>query len=267
MEAETTLESGRKRWWIYIIASLFTLFTVYYLVMSVISSSHKISAINTEFGYKPVENATIDTRIFSDSTFISLNREKAFYQSRTIMAENDSISLSLNLHDSSAILEINGVTVHTAKLLKMKVSRVFYRAEEYAISSMLSVPFTVRENYGTIKKEPLMLKVAPKDTSEYKPDILPDTTNTAAVNYMLELDHGIRLYVYQDTGEDAGGVLNRFIFDTGDRFKNIWNIIKDIAVFRVPEYHPSIRLRMKKVDARIIYRALPAHGQISLNRQ
>ncbi|MGD0582651.1 MAG: hypothetical protein ABR974_06860 [Bacteroidales bacterium] len=264
MEAETNPEPGRRRWWICIIVALFALFTLYYSVMAIISSSRKISALNLEYGYKPAENTTTDNRIFSDSAFVSLNREKAYFQARNIMAETDSISLSLNLSDSTALLEINGVTVHKAKLLKIDISKVFSRADEYAVSAMLSVPFTVKENYGTIKKEPLMLKIAPKDTSEYKPDILPDTTNSSAVNYMMETENGFRLYVYQE--EDAGGALSRFVFDAGDRFKNIWDIIKSIALFKVPEYHPAIRLRMKKVDARIIYRALPAHGQISLFR-
>jgi hypothetical protein len=182
------------------------------------------------------------------------------------MAETDSICLAINLSDSTATLEINGVTVHKAKLLKIKAPKILYKAEEYAISSMLSVPFSVTGNFATIKKEPLMLKIAPKDTSEYKPDILPDTTNSAAVNFIMELDHGFRLYVYQDTGDDAGGAFNRMMFDLGDRFSNIWSLVKSIALFKVPEYHPSIRLRLKKTDARIIYRALPVNGQIALYR-
>jgi hypothetical protein len=234
--------------------------------MAIISSSHKIIAINEEFGYKPDEKTVIDSRTFSDSVFVSLNREKAFYQSRNIMAETDSICLAINLSDSTATLEINGVTVHSAKLLQIKAPKILYKAGEYAISSMLSVPFSVTGNYGTIKKEPLMLKIAPKDTSEFKPDILPDTSISAAVNFKMELDHGFSLYVYQDTGDDAGGSFNRMMFDLGDRFRNIWSNIKDIALFKVPEYHPSIRLIMKKTDARIIYRALPVNGQIALYR-
>jgi hypothetical protein len=266
MTAENESGSGRRRWWLIILSSLFILFTLYYIVMAVLSSSQKMSAINEEFGYKADEKNPLDSRIFSDSSFVKLNREKAYYQSRNIMAETDSISLALNLSDSTATLEINGVTVHKAKLLKIDAPKILYKGNEYAISSMLSVPFSVTDNFGTIMKEPLMLKVAPKDTSEYKPDILPDTTNSAAVNYIMQLDHGFRLYVYQDTGDDAGGAMNRLIFDLRDRFDQIWTIMKSIAGFKVPEYHPSIRLRMKKTDARIVYRALPRHGQIALFR-
>ncbi len=266
MTAESENGSGRKRWGLIIISSLFILFTLYYIVMAVLSSSRKISAINEEFAYKKDEKNAPDSRIFSDSAYVKLNREKAYFQSRNIMAETDSISLALNLADSTATLEINGVTVHKARLLKIDAPKILYKGDEYAISSMLSVPFTVMDNFGTILKEPLMLKVAPKDTSEFKPDILPDTANHAAVNFVMRLDHGFSLYVYQDTGDDAGGVMNRFIFDIRDRFNGIWSIIKSIAGFKVPEYHPSIRLRMKKTDARIIYRALPRNGQIALFR-
>lgn len=266
MEIESPKVTGRKKLWPLIMASVFIVFVLYYCIMSVISSSRKVSAINKEFGFKQPENTSIDKRLFSDSSYVKLNRERAFYLSRNLMAETDSISLALNLDDSSAILEINGVAVHKARLTSLKISNVLYWADEYAISSMLSVPLTVIENHSTIAKEPLMLKVAPKDTSEYKPDILPDTTNTAAVNYMMEMDNGFRLYVYQETGDAAGGALNRFIFDTWDRFGNIWTIIKSIARLKVPEYHPAIRLRMKKTDARIIYRALPVHGQIAVYR-
>lgn len=266
MEVESPKETGRKKLWPLMLASVFIVFVLYYSVMAVISSSRKVSEINTEFGLKQPENSTTDKRLFSDSTYVKLNSEKAFYQSRNLMAETDSISLALNLTDSSAIIEINGVAVHVARLTYFKISHVLYKADEYAVSSMLSVPFTVTENHSTIAKEPLMLKVAPKDTSEYKPDILPDTTNTTAVNYMMEMDNGFRLYVYQETGDDSGGAMSRFIFDTIDRFGNIWNIIKNIARLRVPEYHPSIRIRMKKADARIIYRALPVHAQIAVYR-
>jgi hypothetical protein len=258
---------NRKRT-IRIVAAVFSAFTLYYLIMSLVSPSRKISSINEEFGYKQPEASTTapDVRIFSDSAFVKLNREKAFYQSRIVMAETDSICLALNLADSSAILEIDGVAVHKAKITRKRISKVFDKADEYAISSMLSTPFTIKKDFASIKKEPLMIKMAPKDTSEYKPDILPDTTRSEPVNYILETKNGIRLYFYQDIGEKSGDRISRFLFDLNDRFKNVGNNIKNIILLKVPEYHPYIKIRMAKADAKIIYRALPKHGQISVYR-
>jgi calcineurin-like phosphoesterase family protein len=110
-----------------------------------------------------------------------------------------------------------------------------------------------------------MIKIAPKDTSEYKPDILPDTSRIEAVNFMMEMENGFRLYVYQQNDEEGGG-LRKYFFDVNDRFKNIAAIFGKILVFKVPEYHPAIRIKMERADARIIYRALPRHGQIAIYR-
>ncbi len=256
---------AKRRWLLIILGLLLLLFAAWFTTVAVISSNRKIDALNKEFAFKPGEKDKPDERIFSDSAFVSLNREKAWFQARNIMAETDSISLSLDLPDSLAILEINGVAVHTANLLNMKIPKAFYSSDEYAVSSMLSIPFTVVDNISTIKKEPLMLKVAPKDTSEYKPDILPDTTNRESVNYIMNISNGFRLYIYQAT-DDEGGALNRLFFDLHDRFKTIWYTLKEMIRFRIPEYNPSIRLVMKKEDAKIIFRALPVNGQIAVRR-
>lgn len=256
--------SGR-RIALYIAVAVFCIFVIYYTIMALLSPGRKISSINEEFGFKTTENSVVDDRIFSDSSFVSLHRDKAFYKARITMAETDSISLSINMSDSLAKLEINGVTVHSAKMTWMRLSKVFKKADEYSLSSMLSVPFTIRRDYASIKKEPLMLKIAPKDTSEYKPDILPDTSNVEAVNYMLEMENGFRLYVYQADEEEKGN-LNRFFFDLADRFRNSIDITGNIIRFRIPEYHPAVRIKLSKADARIIYRGLPRQGQIALYR-
>lgn len=266
MEEEIKQERGKMRLVISAITAFFMLIVIYYTIMALISPSVRISAINNEFGYIPPENTTIDRRIFSDSAFVRLNRDKAFTQARITMAETDSICLALNLTDSTAILEINGVEVHKAKLSYIHVSKVLKKADEYAVSSLLSIPFTVKEDFSTIRKEPLMIKIAPKDTSEYKPDILPDTARIEAVNYMMEMENGFRLYVYQQNNEEGGGGLRRYFFDVNDRFKNIAAIFGSIFTFKSPEYHPAIKVKMERADARIIYRALPRHGQIALYR-
>jgi hypothetical protein len=191
-------------------------------------------------------------------------RKRGFFQARVLMTESDSISLSLNLPDSMAFLEINGVIIHRAKISEMVVSKVFKKADQYSVSAMLAVPFTISSDYATIRKEPLMLKVAPKDTSEFKPDVLPDTTNSQAVNVLFEMENGVRLYIFQNVGENEGGGFRFSMFDLNDRLRNIGDNIKSIIRFRIPEYHPSIKIRVNKTDARIIYRALPIHGQVAV---
>lgn len=266
METEIEKKPALLKKIFYIFCTLLVVFMIYYAVMSFLSASGKISEINREYILKEPENSKIDKRIFSDSAYISLNREKAFYQARVLMAESDSISLSLNLIDSTATLEINGVSVHNAKISEISVSRVFTKADEYSVTTMLSAPLTIRNDFSTIMKEPVMIKLAPKDTSEYKPDILPDTTNSETINYMFETENGIRIYIHQDIEENEGGQMKLFLFDFYDRLRNTLDNLKAVISFKVPAYHPAIRLQMKKADAKIIYRALPKYGQIAIFR-
>jgi hypothetical protein len=109
-----------------------------------------------------------------------------------------------------------------------------------------------------------MIKMAPKDTSEFKPDIIPDTSDFEPVNYILEMDNGIRIFVYQNSDTINSDKNKVFFFDLNDRLKNTWSSLKSIAKFKVPEYHPYIKIRLPKADAKIFYRAIPRHGQIAV---
>jgi hypothetical protein len=129
---------------------------------------------------------------------------------------------------------------------------------------MLSTPFTILHANATIKKEPVMIKMAPKDTSEYKPDIMPDTSITEPVNYILEMNRGIRIYVYQEENIKFSERINQIKFDLKDRIRDTWSALKGIAVFKVPEYHPFIKIKLPRTDAKIIYRAIPKNGQIAV---
>jgi hypothetical protein len=239
-------------------------FLVYYSVMSMIAPSHKLAELNKELNPENSERKKDDLRLLTDSAYLRLIKERASLQSRIIMAETDSIYLTINLADSSMNLEISGVVVHTAKMSSYKTSRMLTNGHENIIFTMLSTPLTIASDIATIKKEPVMMKMAPRDTSEYKPDIMPDTSIAEPVNYILEMTHGIRIYVYQEEDEKRTDRMTLFRFDLNDRLRQTWIAIKRVAVLKVPEYHPFIRIRLPRSDAKIIYRAIPKNGQISL---
>ncbi|MCU0462455.1 MAG: hypothetical protein MUF36_10660, partial [Bacteroidales bacterium] len=202
----------------------------------------------------------------TDSAYLTLFRERSYFQARTAMAETDSIYLSMNLIDSTLNLEISGVTVARTKFTRLSASKIFQDRNSYIVSSMLSRPFTVEKNIASIPKEPLMIRMAPKDTSEYKPDIIPDTADYEPVNYIMEMDNGSVIYVYQEERLNNGDGIHLFLFDFSYRLGNAWGTIKSVFTFKVPDYHPFIKVRLPRSDAKIIYRALPEHGQISVYR-
>ena len=254
---------GRKVTFIVLI-SIISVFIIYYSVMSMISPVRKLEQIKNEFGAKTAEKSEVEQRILMDSTYLKLLKEKAFLQSRIVMAETDSIYLTLNLADSTANIEISGVVVHKAKMKSVKTSKILKTGNENAILSMLATPFTISHAFATIKKEPVMIKMAPKDTSEYKPDIMPDTSITEPVNYILEMNGGIRIYVYQEENVKLSDKMSHLSFDINDRLRDTWSALKRVAVLKVPEYHPFIKIRLSRTDAKIIFRAIPKNGQIAV---
>jgi hypothetical protein len=236
---------------------------VYYSVMSMLSPVRKLEEIRKEFRAKSSEKNEVGQKILSDAEYLKLLKQKAFLQSTIVMAESDSIYLTLNLEDSTANVEISGVVVHRARMRSVKASQILLRNES-SVLSMLSAPFTISHAIASIKKEPVMIKMAPKDTSEYKPDIMPDTSIAEPVNYILEMNRGIRIYVYQEEHAKLADRISQFEFDLKDRLRDTWSSLKRVAVFKVPEYHLFIKMRLPRTDAKIIYRSLPKSGQIAV---
>jgi len=249
-----------------IIGTLILLFLVYFSIMSILAPAKKLDEIRAKYGLQQDSENKADERFYTDSAYMGMLKEKSFLQARISMAETDSVYMTINLADSTANLEISGVAVHSAKISGIKISGILSSENEYAISSMLASPMNIVNDFATIQKEPLMIKMAPKDTSEFKPDVIPDTSDYEPVNYILEMDNGIRIYVYQATDTITSDKNNLLLFDLGDRLKTTWSSLKSAARLRVPEYHPFIRLRLPKADAKILYRAVPRRGQIAVYR-
>ncbi len=239
---------------------------IYYSIMSMMSPERELSRLKSLPGVITDEKNPVDQRIFTDSAYLKMLRQKSFLQSRSLMAETDSIYFIVNLSDSTANLEISGVSVHETKIKSFRISSILMKGDEYPILTMFSTPLTIANSFATIKKEPVMIKMAPKDTSEYKPDVMPDTSIVEPVNFKLEMTNGIILYVYQEEKEKAADRISFRRFDISDRVTDTWNSVKSVAQFKIPQYHPFIKLIIPRSDAKIIYRALPKKGQIAVYR-
>ena len=72
--------------------------------------------------------------------------------------------------------------------------------------------------------------------------------------------------VYQSEEVKEGDSKDRFMFDLQHRLINTKAALKDIIRFKVPEYQPYIKIKIPSADAKIIYRAIPKHGQIAIYR-
>jgi len=266
METETTNIQPSRKYGLTSLLIIISAVIIYYTVMAMLAPVKKYNSLKDDYGFKQDAKKMINDSIAMDSTYLALFRETSFLKARTAMAETDSIYLTMNLADSGVTLEISGVAVARTKLIRLSSSKIFHDRNTYFISSMLSNPFIIQRNIASIPKEPIMIKMAPKDTSEYEPDITPDTADYEPVNFIMEMDNGTVFFVYQEERLNRGDGLHLFFFDLRYRLLDAWRNMKSVFTFKVPEYHPFIKVRLPRADAKIIYRALPEHGQIAVYR-
>lgn len=254
-----------KRIKIFLIVTILLLLVIisYISTLEILSINAAIDDFNKRFSAE-TEKSDYNFISTSDSSIIAKQFNYAFINSQLETSKSDSISLIINFPDSIANLMIKGVVIHSAKIENYKLTGFINAVDRIALYKMLSLPIKVTEHLSTIAKVPLMVKIAPKDTSEYTPDVIPDTTDIDAVNYIFETNSGIQFYFYESNPQESADGLKQFKFDFRDRILSGYGLFKSAFTFKKPKYQPEIRIKLQKRDAKMIYRALPENASIVL---
>ncbi len=228
-----------------------TIFSLGYFTLNFISANKTLRLYNRMYGTSSMDSSPISFVPYSI----------AFLEARHTMSKVDSVSLSINLNDSLAALEMGGVVVFEANLEGRRVSPLLMALKPEALSNLLRKPTRVISYYATIEKEEIIVKQAPRDTTEaaLDDDELPVVTRKAAF-FTLHLDSGIRLVVMPH--EESG--LEWFKFIAHQNLQLFWHHIKVLFKGELPEYIPIVTIDVSAEDAKTIFRALPENAQVSL---
>jgi len=256
---------SRLKW--YIITGIIILAAViYYISCTVAAVNHAVSNFDKAyFESRPQkESDTIDACAIPG--YVEKLRKRAYLNAQDKMAVSDSVGVCINMRDSIISLKIKGVEVRRMKIRGAVISPFFKRANQEALYSALSTPLVVTSMDATLEKDPLKVKVAPKDTLEFQATAQekPDTTDFEAVFYKLETDKNIQLIVAQAEDTIKTDRKVQFYFDFNDRLAHAKADVKAITSLTTPEYTPFIKIWVPKNDAKIIFYAIPTRGMISL---
>ena len=256
---------SKYKWYI-ITGAVLLIFTVLYLAKSVSAVNHAVRAFDDAYfaSLEQKEGDTIDHCAIPG--YIDLIRKKAYLGAQVKLAEADSIGLIINMRDSVIQLLIKGLPIRSVKIDEYEISPFFQRANQEAIYSMLSSPMKITGMQATFMKDPVSVKIAPKDTSEAVVAARPDTTDFEAVFFTLNTDQNVRLFFEQQEDTIGADRRARFFFDLKDRSKNAKATMKAVTRFDVPPYVPYIKIWIPKAEAKIVYRALPREGLIVLTQ-
>jgi hypothetical protein len=225
------------------------------LVIANIEPISEISKFNQKYG----SSSTI-----SDPKILSLMEKEAFLQSRLEMANTDSICLTLNLLDSTLNLEIEGVVVHSSKLLKIEKSRFLSKTNSLAKINWLKSPFRTISYEASIPKTPITIAIAPRDTIEAEQmskqvqDTIPEY-----ITYSLLLNKDLRIEISQSNDS-----LPSWAKETPSYFSKKWSGFKQTTAsfFGVAgeDYVPYIFVEIPFSEARSIYRAIPENALVTI---
>jgi len=225
-----------------------------------LSPIEKLSILNNTYNPKPYPTNAIDYK--SDTALFRIKKEEAFLKSKVTLLANDSIYLVIDLKDSLLSIEIQGVAMHTVKIVRINKSGIFDGMEGPALINQFSSPFQIDSMFATIPKDPYILKIAPEDTIQAQKNVsIPDTARSEPVIFSAYLNRGILLKIGQSEVDKSRSSLKYLM---RKRYERTLKFLKSACDFKVPEYQPFISIEIPSKDARAIYRALPRNGFIAI---
>ncbi|HPE34202.1 MAG TPA: hypothetical protein PLI65_05335 [Bacteroidales bacterium] len=233
------------------------------IILSGISARKWVSGFNQKYYNDTLELKLPPPKIMSDPAFIRIQKSIAFTKSRLELTRVKPTGLSMDLKDSIVSIEINGVTVHSSKISKIIIPRTLRSVQPYFLSLELSKPLQIAHSFSTIAKEPIIVKTAPKDSTQVGQAHVPDTSNNMPVYFQLAFTNGFRLSVFQEDSPNESCPISRMMFSTRIAFKELSAQLKNLIKFKIPDYQPEIVIFLPASEAKTIYRAIPENGFIA----
>lgn len=194
-----------------------------------------------------------------------LLRDKSFLEARLSLAGNDSLGLTIDFPDSTVRLENKGVILKEIRFKEAEMSRFFSAFTPAHYASAFSRPFTITEIEGSIMKEPIQVKKAPRDSTEAAQNITSvDTTRVEFVEWHLKLDSTLVVSFVQS--ERSLGSLDwpTVKYRLRRHYRALLETNRALVHFRLPEYKPEVTIFIPAGEAKSFYRALPPNGQVAL---
>ncbi len=241
---------------------VFLVYSIVYFIFSMLAPAKEIRSITRLYGSEMDEKWNLaGVNKMADS----LLERSAVLNSRLVLSEKDSIGMFINLHDSLLCLEFQGVTIHWSAISSIGLSRFFSRLDNATLYQYLSNPFMIEGYRSTIIKVPVVIKHAPKDTSEAnKTGSVPQLPPENYARFSFNLDNSLIIIIEQEERPSGKQKLTSISYKCRDKLRLFAETSSSILRLSVPVYHPYIRLKIPREEARTIFRALPEHAFIGL---
>ena len=221
----------------------------------------------------------LETGIFRDSLKIESRKANLSGEASYLILKNisykeallklsamDSIGLIIDLPDSSLQLGMHGVIIHTSKISLIQKDPLIDRIDPLARSILFSEPQEILSQFSTIVKEPVVVRKAPKDTTEARINAWkPGTMVQKPAHFEIDIPGGIRIIFSQEKTVGFSDWYVKSAFYLKQNIKHAGSNINQLLHFNWYEYTPEIRIELPDEELRAIYRALPEHAYVVIN--
>ncbi len=188
----------------------------------------------------------------------SLQSEKSFQKVLLESSSADTFGLALNLRDSLFSLYIKGIPVRHCKLVGFHYSAAFHTLlRQGDFSTYNAAPFVLERDFATIKKIPIKVIKAPKDTTEALAQMdkalqveRPD------VYCRLFFDRDFVLDVSQSNPASFVGMVRQVIYTVRWTSFVVFKDLNTLRHFKMPAHRMWVKIRLVDNDAKAMYRAL-----------
>lgn len=198
--------------------------------------------------------------------FNILKLDEAYWQARINLAKSLTIQLVIDLRDSLVALDINGVTVHQAKIHRCEVSRVLRQMRTSGrLIPWLQNGFTLQQELATLPKAPIRVKEAPKDTIEAMAAASDEIVlENRDVHFTWHFDRHLTILVEQVQPPSFKGRLSKLWYTLQRNWGMVHETLQALAKFEKPRHRFIIEIELPGEDAKAIYRALPEKAGLAL---
>jgi hypothetical protein len=240
-----------------IIPSLIIIILVIYTVIFSLSVQKKTAEWQSVAGEKPVS-------VVSSAEKWNLTKDRTFLTARLALASNDSIGLTLNIRDSLVQLETKGVVLKQVHFEEAEISRFFKSFNPGNYSKVFSKPFKITDMGGTIVKEPITVKKAPKDSIEAAQNATKmDTAKVEEfVEWHIELNKAFIISLVQSDRKIGNINWPTWEYRLRRHYHTLKTTIQDLVLLKRPAYYPEITIFIPKNEAKSFYRGLSTKGGV-----
>ncbi len=259
LQEQASRKASLRRIFVFVLPSLLLVLAVAYTLVFTLAVRGKVRSWQGMPGEAP------DTLAYSSAEW-SLIREKTFLKARIAMAGSDSIGMTVNFRDSLVQLEHKGVVLRQVKFEKASVSRFFGALKPVAYNRAFSRPFRITEIEGSIIKEPIVVRKAPRDTTEAAATQSHiDTTRVEFIEWHLQLDSALVVSFVQSDRRLGHFDWPTWKYRIRQHYKTLSSTLRDLSHLRKPSYYPEVTVYIPRQEAKSFYRALPPNGLVVLN--